>query len=167
MNMKDKTLYFTLVFAGIVFCSESAEGMNKLGGLSNIAQNSGEIENIALFAVQQHNQKQNAVLKFGRVVKAKEQVVAGKMYYLTLEVNDGGKNKTYEAKVWVKPWMNFKQLEEFKLAHDNPSFASFGLGVNHVVDNFVRVSVAFKRGELAKKLDGVVRKNYEVNKYLK
>ncbi|GFP85022.1 cysteine proteinase inhibitor 6 [Phtheirospermum japonicum] len=53
------------------------------------------------------------------------------MYYLTLEVDDGGKTKIYEAKVWVKPWMNFKQLEEFKPAHDNPSFASSDLGVDH------------------------------------
>lgn len=57
------------------------------------------------------------MLEFTKVVKAKEQVVAGMMYHLTLEVNDGGKNKIYEAKVWVKPWMNFKQLQEFKEVH--------------------------------------------------
>lgn len=49
------------------------------------------------------------------MLKAKEQVVAGKLYHLTLEAIDGGKKKVYEAKVWVKPWMNFKQLQEFKL----------------------------------------------------
>ncbi|KAL3637103.1 hypothetical protein CASFOL_019402 [Castilleja foliolosa] len=145
MNLKYKnknTLYFILIlglFAAIVFCSESAEGMKKLGGLSNIAQNSGEIESIARFAVQEHNKKQNTVLKFKSVVKAKEQVVEGKMYYLTLEV-DGGTNKIYEAKVWVKPWLNFTQLEEFKPAHENnPSFASLDRGVDHVVDDSVRV----------------------------
>lgn len=52
-------------------------------------------------------------------MKAKEQVVAGKTYHLTLEAIDGGKKKIYEAKVWVKPWINFKQLQEFKQAHDN------------------------------------------------
>ncbi|KAI7739311.1 hypothetical protein M8C21_026646, partial [Ambrosia artemisiifolia] len=56
----------------------------------------------------------NSLLKFGRLMKTREQVVAGKMYYFTLEANDAGKTKVYEAKVWVKPWMNFKQLEEFK-----------------------------------------------------
>ena len=44
----------------------------------------------------------------------REQVVAGTMYHLTLEASEGGKSKNFEAKVWVKPWMNFKQLQEFK-----------------------------------------------------
>ncbi|KAL2540964.1 Peptidase family M48 family protein [Abeliophyllum distichum] len=39
----------------------------------------------------------------------KEQVVAGTMYHITLEASDGGKNKVYEAKVWV----NFKEVQEF------------------------------------------------------
>lgn len=58
--------------------------------------------------------KQNLLLEFAKVIKAKEQVVAGTMYHLTLEAIDAGNKKIYEAKVWVKPWMNFKQLEEFK-----------------------------------------------------
>lgn len=58
---------------------------------------------------------QNSLLKFSRLIKAKEQVVAGKMYYLTLEATDAaGKIKAYETKVWVKPWINFKQMQEFK-----------------------------------------------------
>ncbi|KAG8388893.1 hypothetical protein BUALT_Bualt02G0172700 [Buddleja alternifolia] len=36
------------------------------------------------------------------------------MYYLTVEAAGGGQKKVYEAKVWVKPWMNFKELQEFK-----------------------------------------------------
>lgn len=46
-------------------------------------------------------------------MRVKEQVVAGTMYYLTLEVKEGEEKKLYEAKVWVKPWMNFKELQEF------------------------------------------------------
>lgn len=72
---------------------------------------------------------QNTLLKFAGVVKAREQVVAGKMYHLTLEAIDAGKKQIYEAKVWVKPWMNFKQLQEFKPTHDaSSSFISTGLG---------------------------------------
>lgn len=48
----------------------------------------------------------------------KTQLVAGTIYYITMEVVDGGKNKVYEAKVWVKPWMNFKEVQEFKLVGD-------------------------------------------------
>lgn len=54
-------------------------------------------------------------------MKAKEQVVAGTMHYLTLEAIEGGKKKIYEAKVWVKPWENFKELEDFKDVGDSSS----------------------------------------------
>ncbi|XP_011041371.1 PREDICTED: cysteine proteinase inhibitor 6-like [Populus euphratica] len=88
----------------------------KLGGVHDCkgSQNSAEIDSLARFAVQEHNKKENAILEFVRVLKAKEQVVAGKLYHLTLEAIDAGNNKMYEVKVWVKPWMNFKQLQEFK-----------------------------------------------------
>lgn len=67
---------------------------------------------------------QNSLLQFGKVVKAKQQVVAGTVYYITVEATDGGVKKLYEAKVWVKPWMDFKELQEFKLISDAPGEAS-------------------------------------------
>jgi len=63
------------------------------------------------------------------VVKAQEQVVAGTLHHLTLEAIDSGEKKIYEAKVWVKPWLNFKELQEFKHACATPSFTSSDLGV--------------------------------------
>ncbi|CAK7339873.1 unnamed protein product [Dovyalis caffra] len=88
----------------------------KLGDVHDCkgSQNSGEIDSLARFAVQEHNKKENALLEFVRVLKAKEQVVAGKLYHLTLEAIDAGNKKMYEVKVWVKPWTNFKKLQEFK-----------------------------------------------------
>nr|8C12_BBB Chain BBB, PAK5-Af17 [synthetic construct] len=94
-----------------------------------MASNSLEIEELARFAVDEHNKKENALLEFVRVVKAKEQLVGWvyefqTMYYLTLEAKDGGKKKLYEAKVWVKsdhmpPSLpNFKELQEFKPVGD-------------------------------------------------
>ena len=50
---------------------------------------------------------QNTLLEFKKVVNAKQQVVSGTLYYLTLEVANGGKNEVYEAKIWEKPWLNF------------------------------------------------------------
>lgn len=73
--------------------------------------------------------KQNSLLEFARVLNVKEQMVAGKLYHLTMEAGDAGKKKIYEAKVWVKPWMNFKQLEEFKLVQDISPFTTSDLGV--------------------------------------
>ena len=58
--------------------------------------------------------EQNALLEFSSVVSAKEQIVAGTMYYLTIEVIQDGEKKLYQAKVLDKPWMNFKELEDFK-----------------------------------------------------
>ncbi|KAK1277202.1 Cysteine proteinase inhibitor 12 [Acorus gramineus] len=95
---------------------------------SSGSENSLETESLARFAVDEHNKKENALLEFARVVKAKEQVVAGTMHHLTLEAIDAGKKKIYEAKVWVKPWMNFKELQEFKHAEETPSLTTSDLG---------------------------------------
>ncbi|KAJ4779349.1 Cysteine proteinase inhibitor [Rhynchospora pubera] len=86
--------------------------------------NSAEIEELARFAVEEHNKKENTLLKFVRVVKAKEQVVAGIMHHFTLEAIEAGNKKLYEAKVWVKPWLHFKQLQEFKHAAASSSFST-------------------------------------------
>jgi hypothetical protein len=43
------------------------------------------------------------------------------MYYFTNEAKDGEAKKLYEAKVWEKPWENFKELREFKPAEDSAS----------------------------------------------
>lgn len=76
-----------------------------------------------------------------RVVKAKEQVVAGTMHHLTVEVIDAGKKEIYEAKVWVKPWLNFKELQDFTHAGDSPSVTPADLGASKGIMffNFIRV----------------------------
>ncbi|KAJ6713925.1 CYSTEINE PROTEINASE INHIBITOR 6 [Salix viminalis] len=100
----------------------SDDKMATLGGVhdSEASQNSVEIESLARFAVEEHNKKENALLEFARVVKAKEQVVSGTMHHLTIEAIEAGKKNgkknIYEAKVWVKPWLNFMELKEFKHA---------------------------------------------------
>ncbi|KAJ1407945.1 Proteinase inhibitor I25, cystatin, conserved site [Sesbania bispinosa] len=100
--------------------------MDRPGGITPVdgSQNNDTIISLGRFAVNEHNKKevmQNAVLEFVKVVNAKEQVVAGMMYYITLEAKDGERKKVYEAKVWVKPWLNFKELQEFNLIGDAPS----------------------------------------------
>ncbi|KAL8210235.1 hypothetical protein R6Q57_006967 [Mikania cordata] len=88
--------------------------MAEVGGITGV-DNTPEIESFAKFAVEEHNKKENAKLEYVKVIETKQQVVQGVMYYITLEANDGGDKKTYEAKVWVKPWENFKELQELKL----------------------------------------------------
>ncbi|KAI3723698.1 hypothetical protein L2E82_35454 [Cichorium intybus] len=89
--------------------------MAPLGGVREAKgmENSLEIDDLAKFAVDEHNKKQNSLLEFGKVISTKQQVVSGTVYYITLEAKDGGAKKSYEAKVWVKPWMNFKELQAF------------------------------------------------------
>ncbi|KAK9664464.1 hypothetical protein RND81_14G043700 [Saponaria officinalis] len=111
------------------FCREfGIVRLKKLGGESRDFDTNDDVDSVARFAVEEHNKRTNSLLKFGRVIKAKEQVVAGKIYHLTLEAVDAGKKTIYEAKVWVKPWMNFKKLEEFKRLMDNPHLTTSDLG---------------------------------------
>jgi len=120
-------------FCELGFCRD--DGLIRMkpvaGGIRDSVgmQNSAEIESMGRFAVDEHNKKENAILEFARVAKAKEQLVAGKMYHLTLEAIDAGKREIYEAKVWVKPWLNFKQLQEFKRTCDGHSYISADLNV--------------------------------------
>ncbi|OIS97424.1 PREDICTED: cysteine proteinase inhibitor 6 [Nicotiana attenuata] len=129
---------FGLSETGGGFCGEEEEKesnlieMATLGGIRDShasSQNSDEIHNLAKFAVDEHNKKENAMIELARVVKAQEQVVAGTLHHLTLEVIDAGKKKLYEAKVWVKPWLNFKELQEFTHVEDVPTLTSSDLGV--------------------------------------
>uniref|UniRef100_A0A453MB10 Cysteine proteinase inhibitor n=4 Tax=Triticinae TaxID=1648030 RepID=A0A453MB10_AEGTS len=80
------------------------------------AENDLRIVDLARFAVSEHKNRTNALLEFEKVVKLKQQVVAGMMYYITIQVNEGGAKKMYEAKVWEQPWMDFKKLMEFRPA---------------------------------------------------
>ena len=41
------------------------------------------------------------------------------MHHLALEIIGVGKKKLYAAKVWVKPRLNFKELQEFKPVGDD------------------------------------------------
>ncbi|KAK3205361.1 hypothetical protein Dsin_019407 [Dipteronia sinensis] len=91
-----------------------------VGGISKVegSANSVETDELARFAVDEHNKKQNSMVEFGRVISTRQQVVSGTIYYITLEAKDGDKKKVYEAKVWVKPWMHFRECQEFKLLSD-------------------------------------------------
>ncbi|XP_076905600.1 cysteine proteinase inhibitor A-like [Bidens hawaiensis] len=88
--------------------------MSLAGGITGV-ENSAEIDELARFTIDEHNKKESVSLEYGKVIEAKQQVVQGTMYYITLEATDGGDKKTYEAKVWVKPWENFRELQELKL----------------------------------------------------
>ncbi|OEL33564.1 Cysteine proteinase inhibitor 3 [Dichanthelium oligosanthes] len=78
-----------------------------------------EADDAARFAVAHHNKNQGATLEFTRVLKSKRQVVTGTLHDLILEAADAGKKSLYRAKVWVKPWEDFKSVVEFRLVGDS------------------------------------------------
>ncbi|XP_021770792.1 multicystatin-like [Chenopodium quinoa] len=83
--------------------------------------NSPKIQEVAAWALNEHNKEQNgANLVYERVLKAEQELVDGVMYYIDLEasvnVSDGNmkiRNKYY-AKVFEQDWTDTLKLEEFK-----------------------------------------------------
>ena len=79
-------------------------------------ENDPYIVDLARFAVSEHNKEGNTQLELEKVVKVKEQAVAGRLYYITIQVDEGGAKKLYEAKVLEQLWLDVKKLVEFKPA---------------------------------------------------
>ncbi|XP_023731212.1 cysteine proteinase inhibitor A [Lactuca sativa] len=72
------------------------------------------VVDIGKFAVDEHDKKNHATLKFRKVVSGKSQVVAGMDYNLTIMAVNGGLVLNYVAVVWDKPGQKFRQLVSFK-----------------------------------------------------
>eukprot|EP00250_Pteridium_aquilinum_P013607 c21450_g1_i2 orf=178-531(+) len=100
----------------LILIAMTFQAMAEPGGREKVpdAENSVQLQDLAVFAVKQYNSKQGLHLQYVRLVSAEQQVVSGMMYYLVIETASEGKSKYYEAKVWVQAWKNFKSLESFK-----------------------------------------------------
>lgn len=105
------------VFAGSVAAARApARPRDALvGGWTPITNvNDGHVQELAAFAVSEHNNKMQDRLTLVRVVKAEQQVVSGTNYRLELSVKEtNGAAASYQAVVWEKPWQNFRQLTSF------------------------------------------------------
>eukprot|EP00250_Pteridium_aquilinum_P001692 c11898_g1_i1 orf=102-815(+) len=122
-------LCFSAVFFALLLVSSPIlPAMSMPGGLQEIptAHNDLEVQDLAKFAIDQHNSRQNSNLEFAGIISAHKQVVAGLMFHFTLKAVSGGRVDVYEAKVWVKPWENFKSLEHFKLVENSLTSADLG-----------------------------------------
>ena len=71
------------------------------------------VQEIGEFAVTEHNKQAKESLKFQSVVSGETQVVSGTNYRLVVVAEDGGVSNKYEAVVWEKPWMGFRNLTSF------------------------------------------------------
>ncbi|KAK6155284.1 hypothetical protein DH2020_009532 [Rehmannia glutinosa] len=80
------------------FCAEQQHNdqpVIQMATLGGVRDSNAEIDSLARFAVDQHNDKENTLLELVRVVKAQEQVVLGTLHHLTLEVVDAGEEKNF------------------------------------------------------------------------
>ncbi|KAI7756890.1 hypothetical protein M8C21_030304 [Ambrosia artemisiifolia] len=76
--------------------------------------NNPSVVSLGRFAVDENNKLARKSLKFKKVVKGDQQVVAGMNYKLKITVVDGVADKNYEAVVWDKPWEKLRKLVSFK-----------------------------------------------------
>ncbi|KAF5943554.1 hypothetical protein HYC85_017631 [Camellia sinensis] len=125
MTLKSQSQATLFIFALFVITFvltdvSAAQGGRKplLGGWTPIQNvSSPEVQEVARFAVSEHNKEANTNLKLQKVVSGETQVVSGTNYKLVIATADGGGGGgagNYEAVVWVKPWENYKNLTSFK-----------------------------------------------------
>ncbi|KAH9304710.1 hypothetical protein KI387_009114 [Taxus chinensis] len=88
------------------------------GGRSFVYTGDKDIQEAARFAVQEFNKQQRDGIpyEFKRVLKAKEQVVAGFLYHLTMEVKKEGQVVPLicKAKVVDQAWLKSRELVSFE-----------------------------------------------------
>ncbi|CAK8564448.1 unnamed protein product [Lathyrus sativus] len=111
--MKLQTLFLLTVL--LMASAAAARKQHQLGGYSPITNiNDPHVIEVAKFAVTQYDKQSGAKLKFNKVIKGESQVVAGTNYRLTLSAGVGSVSKIYEAVVWEKSWLHFRNLTSFK-----------------------------------------------------
>lgn len=86
-----------------------------VGGYQPIKNsNDLHVQEIAKFAVSEHNKQANETLEYVKVIKGEYQIVAGVNYKLLVAAKHDGVANHYEAVVYEKSWESFKQLTSFK-----------------------------------------------------
>ncbi|KAG0455191.1 hypothetical protein HPP92_024150 [Vanilla planifolia] len=113
-------LFFSSILLASTLSASAAEtGVRNetiVGGWTPIKNLSDpHVQEIANFAVEEHNKEGGPPLKLTRVLRGETQVVSGINYRLAIEATDvGGRFGNYEAVVWEKSWEHFRKLTSFK-----------------------------------------------------
>lgn len=115
--MKARCFYLLALLFLPIFSAAVGRNDSLIGGWQPIKDvKNPHVMEIGEFAVAEYNKASKAGLKFESVVKGETQVVSGLNYRLLIYANDGAVTKDYEAGVWEKPWVNFRNLTSFKSA---------------------------------------------------
>ncbi|TYI23699.1 hypothetical protein ES332_A06G182800v1 [Gossypium tomentosum] len=113
-NSRFVLLSLSLLFLPFIF--SNAEKGHLFGGRTPIKDiKDPHVMEIAEFAVDEYNKQSNSSLILQKVVKGETQVVAGINYRLVLKAKNGSMAKKYQAVVWEKSWLNFRNLTSFTL----------------------------------------------------
>ncbi|KAK2412907.1 cysteine proteinase inhibitor [Trifolium repens] len=108
----------SLVFLLFLLIIASLAARSVPGGWSPIDNiNDPYITGIANYAVTEYDKRSGAKLKFEKVIKGESQVVVGTNYRLILSAANGSASNNYEALVWERVWLNFKNLTSFEPVH--------------------------------------------------
>ncbi|XP_074267465.1 cysteine proteinase inhibitor 1-like [Silene latifolia] len=108
------------MITGVVILSVLAESTTAsmrggaLGGYTPITDLEDEhVQDVAKYAVIEHNIKANTNLEFLKIVRADYQVVTGNNYRLIISAKDGDDVRNYEALVNDIPWQMSRDLTSF------------------------------------------------------
>ncbi|KAJ8770437.1 hypothetical protein K2173_017928 [Erythroxylum novogranatense] len=108
--MQRRFVLFSLLFlAGVASIAALVGGWKPIANV-----NDSHVQEIGKYAVSEYNKRSKADLKFKGVVKGESQVVSGIKYRLVVAVKDATATKNYEAVVWEKAWLNYRNLTSFE-----------------------------------------------------
>ena len=114
-----RTCSLLLVAAAAAVFAIAAADTEILGGWGVIPdiEHAAHVQDIGAWAVAEHVKRANDGLRFGRVVRGEEQIVAGVNYRLGIvAANLAGQNATYNAVVYEQIWTNTRRLLSFDRA---------------------------------------------------
>ncbi|XP_057545030.1 cysteine proteinase inhibitor 1-like [Amaranthus tricolor] len=96
-----------------VACGEKSYNVVTLVGNYNPIKdvNDQYFQEIAKYAVSEHNKESKDNLKFVKIIKGETQVSVGRNYRLTIATDD---SKKYEVVVYDQPWQRYRKLSSFK-----------------------------------------------------
>ncbi|KAK0595842.1 hypothetical protein LWI29_014597 [Acer saccharum] len=116
--MGRSSLCLFLALAAVVVVPMLAAGARKgplVGGWSPIEDLSDpHVKEIAEFAVAEYNKQSKAGLVLKSLVSGETQVVSGTNYRLVLVAAKEAATNRYEAVVWEKSWLHYRNLTSFK-----------------------------------------------------
>ncbi|XP_068497992.1 cysteine proteinase inhibitor 1-like [Phaseolus vulgaris] len=109
------TRHHCLLLLSLMLVSYATRSKATLAGWEPIKDvKEQHVVEIAEYAVSEYDKRSGTKLQLVSVLKGETQVVAGTNYRLVLKAKGGSATTQYEAVVWEKTWVHFRNLTSFK-----------------------------------------------------